>query len=311
MSNLRIVSLLPSATEILCTLGAREQLVGVSHECDYPPGVECLPAVTRTLIPKNLSSAEIDQTVREQLNHTDALYSLDLSVLKELRPDLIVTQALCDVCAVSAAEVDSAACQLPGNPEVVNLEPMSLQDVLDTMLHLALRTGLQKSGDRAVDSLRKRIDAVKSRSASIDRQHRPTVGFLEWIDPLFNAGHWTPELIAYAGGTDCLGNPHQPSQSITPDKLWEADPDLLFVALCGFDLERTRRDLGILAEMDAWQELSCVRNGRLFYTDGNSYFSRPGPRLVDSLEILAHCLHPDLHPLTPDLQAINFTGLLN
>lgn len=305
---MRIVSLLPSATEIVCSLGLQDNLVGVSHECDYPPGVSDLPVVTQTVIPHGLSSIDIDIKVREHLQKEKALYSLNMEVLQGLQPDLIVTQALCDVCAVAADEVNAAACVLPGNPQVVNLEPMSLEDVLTTIHSLAKSTAREAQGKQTLEQLHKRIDAVTSRSATLEHSRKKRVGFLEWIDPLFNAGHWTPQLIEMAGGIDSFGNVHQPSQTISAERLRETDPDVLFIALCGFDEARTRDDLALLPEkIESWESLRCVQRGEVYYTDGNSYFSRPGPRLVDSLEIIAHCLYPEIHPLPQHLQpAINF-----
>lgn len=308
---MRIVSLLPSATEIVCSLGLQDQLVGVSHECDYPPGVEKLPRVTATRIPPGLSSEQIDTRVREHLNESAALYSLNMAVLEQLHPDLIVTQALCDVCAVAASEVDAAACVLPGQPRVVNLEPMSLQDVFDTIVALGTTTGRPQIAQQVVTGLQKRVNEIREPAELIPSRQRPRVGFLEWIDPLFNAGHWTPELIAMAGGIDCFGNLNQPSTTQSPQRLVEANPDVLFVALCGFEPERTVQDLQLLSRIEGWGQLNCVRKRQLYYTDGNAYFSRPGPRLVDSLEILAHCLHPTRFRLPKGLPAaVNFAALL-
>lgn len=294
--EIRLVSLLPSATEIVCALGLQEQLVGVSHECDYPPAVSVLPAVTHTAIPKGLDSKSIDARVHDILQSDAALYHLDMDVLQALQPTHIVTQALCDVCAVSAAEVEAAACVLPGNPQVVNLEPMTLQEVFDTFDLIGRATGRAVEAAAAVQALQGRVDAVRRRSAALPAEARPRVAMLEWIDPLFNAGHWTPELVEMAGGIDCLGNLNRPSVSLAEDSLSEARPDVLFVALCGFDLARTELDLPLLERLPGWGGLPCVQNGRLYYADGNAFFSRAGPRLVESLEILAHALHPGVHP---------------
>ncbi|MEX2131429.1 MAG: cobalamin-binding protein [Pseudohongiellaceae bacterium] len=292
----RIVSLLPSATEIVCALGLQAHLVGVSHECDFPLGVEKLPRVTRTAIPKGLDSQAIDSTVRALLQTQAALYHLNEEVLAELKPELIVTQALCDVCAVSAEEVNTVACRLPGQPKVINLEPMSLAEVFATITLLGAVTQRQQQADRVLQLLQGRVDAVTSRTATIPAVQRPRVAMLEWIDPLFNAGHWTPELVTMAGGIDCLGNANQPSRRIEAKDLIDANPEVIFIALCGFDMARTAEDLPLLKKIPGWDSLSCVQQGRVYYTDGNAYFSRPGPRLVDSLEILAHTLHPELHP---------------
>lgn len=301
---MNIVSLLPSATEIICSIGLLDQLVGVTHECDYPPAVTGLPKVTRTLIPHDVSSREIDSMVRQRLQAVEALYSLDLEVLERLRPDLIVTQALCDVCAVAETEVNNAACHLPGQPRVINLEPMSLEDVLQTMLLVGEATGNPAAARQAVVRCRNRIDAVQSRTKNLLRpDDLPRVVFLEWVDPPFNPGHWNPELIELAGGIDCIGNKNRPATTSAWEHIVARQPDVLFVACCGFDVRRTLVDMALLTTKPGWQELPCVRNGRVYVTDGNAYFSRPGPRLVDSLEILAHALHPLIHPLPEGVPA--------
>jgi iron complex transport system substrate-binding protein len=300
---LRIVSLLPSATEIVCALGLGEHLVGVTHECDYPPFVKGLPKVTRTLIPHDATSREIDDRVREQLKTNQALYSLDTPTLERLRPDLIVTQSLCDVCAVAETEVSAAACALPGRPRVINLEPQSLEDVLSTMLEMGRAVDREESAEATVAGLRERIDTVAQRTAGIPKDHRTRVAFLEWLDPLFNAGHWNPTLIELAGGIDILGNAGEPSRKTPWDSLVRSRPDVLFIACCGFSAERAMEDLPILERQDGWDDLPCVRSGRIYIADGNAYFSRPGPRLVDGLEIMAHALHPTVHPLPDQLQA--------
>jgi iron complex transport system substrate-binding protein len=299
---MRIVSLLPSATEILALVGLAEQLVGVSHECDYPASVRKLPHVTRSAIGGGLPSKEIDRLVREQLQTEQALYHLDLDLLRQLKPDLIVTQALCDVCAVAASEVDAAACLLPGNPKVINLEPMCLEEVFQTIALVGEETGHQQQAGETLTTLRQRVATIRETAATIPARERPRVAFLEWIDPLFNAGHWTPELIEYAGGIDCLGTKHQPSRTIQPEQLIAAQPDVLFVAQCGFEEPRTEQDLPALSDIAEIESLPCSQSGNLFYTDGNAYFSRPGPRLVDSLEIMAHTLHPSRFPLPDHLK---------
>lgn len=298
-SDIRIVSLLPSATEIVCALGLQKYLVGVSHECDYPAGVANLPIVTNTAIPKGLDSKAIDEKVRELLLTDAALYHLDMETLLALKPTHIVTQAICDVCAVSAVEVEAVVCQLPGNPQIVNLEPMSLQQVLDTFTLIGQATQFESEASNVVQALQTRVDNVAKRSAAIAFKDKPRVAMLEWIDPLFNAGHWTPELVAMAGGIDCLGNLNKPSVGLADEALREAQPDVLFVALCGFDVARTEQDLPLLKRLPGWADLPCVQARRVYYTDGNAYFSRAGPRLVESLEILAHALHPEIHPVSP------------
>jgi iron complex transport system substrate-binding protein len=298
---MRIVSLLPSATEIVCELGLGNQLVGVTHECDYPAFVRTLPKVTRTLIPKDASSRVIDELVRERLKTQRALYSLDVPTLERLRPELIVTQALCDVCAVSESEVAAAACGLPGRPRVVNLEPIRLADVF-TCLHLVADTaGVSSRAGEVVARLQSRVAAVENRTRGIT--DRPRVLLLEWIDPPFSCGHWSPELVRLAGGIEVVGQEGKPSRTTTWDEIVRTDPEVLFIACCGLDAERARQDLPVLGAYPGFGDLSCVRSGRIYLTDGSAYFSRPGPRLVDSLEILAHALHPSVHLLPSNLPA--------
>jgi len=293
----RIVSLLPSATEIVCQLGLQESLVGVTHECDFPPPVRQLPKVTRTLIPTDASSREIDELVRERLKTNRALYTLDLPALTELRPELIVTQALCDVCAVAEAEVTAAACSLPGSPRVINLEPMSLSEVFSTLLAVGDVAGVSERAAQVVSALESRVQAVQDRSRQITS--RPRVVLLEWIDPPFSCGHWSPELVSMAGGAEQLGRPGVASRTLQWQEVIDAQPEVIVIACCGFDLTRTLQDLPILRNYPGWRELPAVRDQRVYVVDGNAYFSRPGPRLVESLELLAHAIHPSLHP-APD-----------
>lgn len=292
---MRIVSLLPSATEIICEIGLGANLVGVTHECDWPEFVRTLPKVTRTLIPTDASSAEIDSLVREKLKRLRALYTLDMEVLAPLRPDLIVTQTLCDVCAVAEEEVAAAACDLPGRPRVVNLEPTRLHHVFNCMQLVGDAANAPDAARDAVARLRARVEAVAHATASVG--HRPRVVLLEWIDPPFSCGHWSPELVHMAGGCEMLGRAGERSRTLEWREVVRADPEVLFIACCGFDMERTMQDIPILETRPGFHQLPCVRTDRVFVTDGNAYFSRPGPRLVDSLELLAHALHPEVVPL--------------
>ncbi|MEM6582172.1 MAG: ABC transporter substrate-binding protein [Pseudomonadota bacterium] len=300
---MRIVSLLPSATEIICSMGLREQLVGVTHECDYPASVKGLPVVTQSFIPEGLDSAAIDEMVRSQLSEQRALYSLRQDVLETLRPDLIVSQALCDVCAVAANEVEQAACNLPGRPKVINLEPARLEEVFETIAVVGEAAAQPEAAAAAIAGLQARVSAVRERSDRIAPSDRPRVAMLEWLDPLFNAGHWTPQLVQMAGGNECLGNPFEPSTRMRWEQLTASDADVIFIAQCGFDTARSLQDVALLREQPRWQALKAVQSGRVFLADGNAYFSRSGPRLVDSLELLAHALHPQVHPLPVGLSA--------
>jgi iron complex transport system substrate-binding protein len=296
---MRIVSLLPAATEIVCALGFREQLVGVTHECDWPPSVTGLPRVTRTFIPADADSAEIDRLVRQSSRR--ALYDLDDALLRDLVPDVIVTQALCDVCAVAEEDVRALACALPRAPLVIDLRPGSLGEVFDAVRHTADALGVRDRGHDVVGRLQARVDAVVARSAN--RGSTPRVAFLEWLDPPFSSGHWTPELVCLAGGSDVLGRAGERSRTLGWTEVAESAADVAVIACCGFDVTRTLGGLPALARAPGWLELPAVRHGRVYVIDGAQYFSRPGPRLVDGLEILAHALHPDVHPLPAGLPA--------
>lgn len=299
---MRIVSLLPSATELICFIGLRRHLVGVSHECDYPADVIGLPRVTKTVIPHDASSIKIDTAVRTHLKTNTALYSLNTALLRSLKPDLVVTQALCEVCAVSEREIAEGIDK--SQSKVVNLEPKSLQDVFDTLNLLGQETGCENEAKNAIIGLRKRLEKISERTRRyIKKEQYPRVAFLEWINPLFNAGHWTPELIEIAGGIDCLGQKYQSSTTMTWQTIVNAQPDVMFVACCGFSTQRAMQDLPSLQSYKGWCDLPCVRNKQVYFTDGNAYFNRPGPRLIDSLEIIANALHPEVHELTTGLVA--------
>jgi iron complex transport system substrate-binding protein len=293
----RILSLLPSATEIVCALGLESDLVGVTHECDHPAFVRDLPKVTRTLIPTDAPSAEIDALVRERLASDRALYTLDLDVLETLRPDLIVTQALCDVCAVAEDEVRDAACRLPSRPRVINLEPQTLTEVFDAVQQVADAAGVSDRAPDVIQRLRARVEAGTARGAARATSDRPRVALLEWLDPPFSCGHWNPELVRLAGGVEGLGREGLPSRRLRWDEVIAWQPEVIVIACCGFTVERTMTDMAALASVPGWQTLPAVRDGRVTVVDGSQYFSRPGPRLVDSLEIRAHAIEPAGHPL--------------
>jgi iron complex transport system substrate-binding protein len=291
---MRIVSLLPSATEIICELGLRDQLVGVTHECDWPRSVLTLPKVTNTLIPTTATSAEIDALVRERMGQQSALYTLDMGALEKLQPDLIVTQALCDVCAVAEEEVKSAACTLSSLPGVVNLEPETLGEVFGAIRTLASATDRVSEGEAAIARLRDRVDAIVSRTKGLKR---PRVALLEWLDPPFSTGHWNPELVRLAGGVDELGQEGRKSITLQWERIVAYQPEVVLISCCGFTIERSLQEVGVLAKVEGWEEIPAVRDGRVWVTDGSSYFSRPSQRLVDSLELLAHVIHPEVFAL--------------
>jgi iron complex transport system substrate-binding protein len=291
----RIVSLLPSATEILCALGLEDQLVGVTHECDYPRSVMRLPKVTKTLIPTDASSSEIDALVRDRLGAQSALYALDMDALEKLQPDLIVTQSLCDVCAVAEEEVKSAACTLSSMPGVLNLEPETLNEMLLSIREVGVVTQNEDRALAVIESLWGRVAAVVARGQRVT--HRPRVALLEWLDPPFSTGHWNPELVQLAGGVDGLGTAGEKSRMLRWSQVIAWQPEVVLISCCGFTAERTMQEVGLLQSVQDWEHVPAVRDGRVYVTDGSSYFSRPGPRLVDSLELLAHVIHPDVHAL--------------
>jgi len=297
--------LLPSATEMVCAIGMADLLCGVSHECDFPRGVKSLPRVTRCLIPTGATSGEIDAFVRQQAETQSAIYALDTDLLLELRPDLILTQSVCGVCAIADDDVRAVAETLPTKPLVLNLQPDSLPAVFESMVKIGEVTGRANDAHTVVAGLRSRVEAVGQRSMrSLDQtphQKRLRVMVLEWIDPPFTAGHWTPELVSIAGGAEVLGVAGQRSQTTQWESIRQADPELMLIACCGLSVDRTCQDLPLANPIPDLYEMTCVRNRRVYAVDGNAFFSRPGPRLVDSLEILAHAIDPATHPLSSDL----------
>jgi iron complex transport system substrate-binding protein len=283
---MRVVSLLPSATEILFGIGAGDQVVGVTHECDYPEEAQTRPALTSSLLPHELDAAGIDRHVRARVHAGSSLYGLDDAKLAALEPDLIVTQELCAVCAVSYEIVDRAAKRLRGDPRVVSLEPSSLEDVFSTMAFLGDLVGAQDGAARLLAQLRARTDALHARVAGRARER---VLVLEWTEPAMSAGHWTPGLVELAGGEPVLGNPSANSRTLAWDEIAASDPDVVIVAPCGFGLERAQREIAALpaASARAFAELRAVREGRAYAMDGNAFVNRPGPRLVDTAELFA------------------------
>ena len=296
---MNIVSLLPSATEIVCALGMGDKLVGVSHCCDRPPSVRHLPKMTRTHVPYRADSRTIDDHVRRHLAGHAALYDLDIEALAAVKPDVVVSQALCDVCAVATGEVDDAIRALPGRPALIDLTPNTLDDVFADIETVANGLNVGSAGAALVRSLRERRDRVVSRTNTIAEDERPKVAFLEWLIPPFNGGHWNPELVALAGGRDLLGSRADPSSTLNWKTVVEARPDVVFVACCGFTVERAMQDVDIVRTEASWNALPAVKQGRVYVADGNAYFASPGPRLIDGLEILAHSLHPGVHERPP------------
>jgi iron complex transport system substrate-binding protein len=288
---MRIVSLVPSATEMLFALGLGDDVVAVTHECDYPPAAEELPKVTRNALPGGLGSREIDQAVKERTLAGESIYELDVDLLHELDPDLIVTQALCQVCAVSYEDVRAIADELPSQPRVISLDPTTVGEVLGNARTLAQATDRRDAG---VDLIREASDRIDRVRLKVRGARRLRVAALEWLDPPYVAGHWTPQLIEYAGGEDVLGFPGEHSRECSWDEVQAADPDLVVVMPCGFDAQLAYRE----AEMHRPQ-LAAVGAGEVVAVDAAAYFSRPGPRIVEGLEVLAHVLHPELVEQAP------------
>jgi iron complex transport system substrate-binding protein len=285
------VSLVPHATELLFALGLGDQVVGVTHECDHPTEAASLPHVTTDRLPPGLSAAEIDAAVRERTERGEAIYALDAELLAELEPDLIVTQALCPVCAVSYDDVRAIAARLDPEPKVVALDPTTFGETINDVRTISDATGAKEAAFLLIASTAKRVEAVKRAVADADVV---PVAALEWLDPPFAAGHWTPQLIEMAGGFDVLGLPGEASQQVTWDDVRSAEPEVVVCMPCGYDLARAHEE----AEACAGQ-LATLGARRVVAIDASGTFSRPGPRLVDALELMAHILHPDRVPEAP------------
>ncbi|HXE44904.1 MAG TPA: cobalamin-binding protein [Conexibacter sp.] len=285
---MRIVSLVPSATETLFALGLGDEVVAVTHECDYPPAAQELPHVTRDALPGDLTAGQIDAAVRARTDQGEAIYELDVEALHELAPDLIVTQALCAVCAVSFEDVRAVAEEIASRPRVISLDPRTLGEVLGDIRTLAEATDRRDAGVALVQDAAARIDRV--RLAVRDRR-APRVAALEWLDPVYVAGHWTPQLIEYAGGLDVLGMAGEHSERRTWEEVAAAEPDVVIVMPCGYDAERAHAEATTFR-----QQLAALGAGEVVAVDAAAYFSRPGPRLIDGLELLAHVLQPESIP---------------
>jgi iron complex transport system substrate-binding protein len=292
-TNFRIVSLIASATEIVCALGFEDQLVGRSHECDYPPSIKDLPQLTSPKFNVDGSSAEIDQRVKSILENALSVYKVDAAMLEELKPTHIITQSQCEVCAVSLKDVEQAVCELTSSrPMIVSLEPNSLDDVWADISRVGEALEAGSGAERLVEELRGKMDDIVQRTHWLDTN--PSLAYIEWIDPLMAGGNWMPELITMAGGLNLFGEAGKHSPWMTWDDLVSKDPDIIFVSPCGFDIKRTLEEMSLLNNNTEWKSLKAVRLDRVFVADGNQYFNRPGPRLVESLEILAEVIHPNL-----------------
>ena len=284
--------MIASATEIICALGYESDLVGRSHECDYPASIKALPVCTAPKFDIEGTSYEIDQRVKAIVQDSLSVYRVDARVLEELQPTHIVTQSQCEVCAVSLKDVEQAVCELTNSsPIIVSLEPNELADVWKDIRRVGIALGDPARAGRLVEQLQDRIGRIVDACHRVDS--RPSVACIEWIEPLMAAGNWMPQLVEMAGGVNLFGEAGKHSPWMTFEQLIDKDPDVIFVSPCGFDIARTMQEMNLLSGRGEWNSLSAVRNGRVYVADGNAFFNRPGPRLVESLEILAEVLHPD------------------
>jgi iron complex transport system substrate-binding protein len=291
---MRICSLLPSATEVIASLGLGDELVGISHECDYPPSIKHVPIMVEPMIPPHgLASAEIDSRVRQLVASGQRLYRLNDQLLRQAQPELILSQDLCHVCAITPDQLQDAIGSMPRQPTILTLNPSSVLDVINDVVRIGDAAGRSAEGHRLAAHLRDRLDAVHRRLQTIS--HRPRVVCIEWLSPLYVAGHWVPEMVQRAGGQDALAQPGSPSRMVTWDEVLSAAPDVLFVMPCGFSVEKTHAELlQLMQHPDQWRPSPSLAE-HTYLVDASSYFSRPGPRLIDGIELLSTILHPSGH----------------
>jgi iron complex transport system substrate-binding protein len=287
----RIVSLIASATEIVCALGMKDRLVGRSHECDFPPQIKSLPQCTSPKFNIEGTSYDIDQRVKAVLQEALSVYRVDAEILEGLQPTHIITQSQCEVCAVSLKDVEQAVCEFTGShPQVVSLEPNALADIWRDIQRVADSLGIRAQGEALNSNLQSRMEAIERGARMVDL--RPRVALIEWIEPLMAAGNWMPELVEMAGGTNLFGEAGKHSPWMTWEELAASDPDIIIVTPCGFDIARTLEEMPLLSAKKGWAALKAVKERQVFVADGNQYFNRPGPRVAESLEILAELFHP-------------------
>jgi iron complex transport system substrate-binding protein len=293
---MRVVSLLPSATEILFALGLDREIVGVSHECDFPPRARTKTIVIHSRIDKDAGPLEIDRQVREYVSRGESVYAVDAEALEQLAPDLIVTQDLCQVCAASPDDLASALAKFDARPEVLCLNPQDLGDVWRDILWVGEETGRGWQAEKLLQDIGERLGALERQIEETPsaREYRPRVAFLEWLQPIYVGGHWVPEMIGLAGGRDVFGTARTPSFRVTMEEVMDAAPDVVLVAPCGYTAEQASEEFRGMKLPSAWQDIPAARNSQVYALEANSYFSRPGPRLVTGLEILAKVLHPQV-----------------
>jgi len=296
----RIVSFLPSATEMVCALGLSDALVGITHECDYPPEVKSKPVVVRNVLPiESMNQSEIDRAVAERLRDGQSLYQIDDELLRELAPDLILTQNLCQVCAPSGNEVSQVLKALPHAPQILWLTPQSLGEIFENLRELGAATGRLVEAERLINNCRARLEQLATETCKLST--RPRVFCMEWLDPVYACGHWVPEMVKIAGGVDELGRDCGESVRISWEELTEYAPEVLIIMPCGFNLQQTMKQVrqhfgpysSPITHSSLLFDLPAVRDGRVYAVDANSYFARPGPRVVEGMELLAHLFHPE------------------
>ncbi len=289
----RIVSLIPSGTEILAELGLSDAIVGRSHECDFPASIQNLPVCTIARLNSDAASSEIHDKVNDLLQSALSIYQIKTDTLEQLQPTHIITQDQCDVCAVSFGEVENALKSLTNSsPQVISLQPDVLQDVWSDIARVAKVFDVDSKA--VLESLKNRVTNIEAKTQTLPFANIPSIGCIEWTEPLMSAANWIPELVTYAGGKPLFSHKGKPSEKLTWETFVNSNPDIIIFMPCGFDLNRTRKEAHSLTQRPEWQKLQAVQNGQVYITDGNSYFNRPGPRLADSLEILAEIIHPEI-----------------
>jgi len=294
---MRIVSLLPSSTEIVAALGRAGQLVGRSHECDFPPEVKTLPVLTEPKFATEGSSREIDQSVRNLVEQGLSVYHINADLLNELAPDVILTQSQCEVCAVNFQEVEAAVRMVvSAEPMVVDLQPIGYPDIFEDITRVGVALRGTNEAEELIKQMQNRIAAVRDKVAP--QTTRPTVACIEWLDPLMNAANWVPDLVEQAGAINLFGQSGEHSHELKWEDITEADPDIMVIMPCGYGIAQSRNEMKLLTQQPGWKELKAVKNKKVFLVDGNQYFNRPGPRIADSVEILAEIFHPMLFPAT-------------
>ena len=291
MHNKRIISLLPAATEIICALGLSDNLVGRSHECDYPESVKTLPICSEAKFLPGGNSAQIDQQVKEILTEALSIYKIDKALIQSLKPDVIITQTQCEVCAVSLKDVEEALSNLvSAETKIISLEPNTLADIFREIKEISVILDVKEAGNILIEDLEERIDLIKHKLKFFPA--KPKVALIEWLSPIMVAGNWIPELVEIAGGTPLLAENGKHSPFVEWQQIYDANPDILIVTPCGFSIARTLQEIDLLLNLPGWRDLEAVKNNRVYIADGNAYFNRSGPRIVDTIEILAEIITP-------------------